>query len=313
MKTIAETTAEAEAAAVAAAKAAIEGANYSNLEVTDISNQAQKTAAVQGIVDGVKGETTATVIWIAGTSKYDVVISLNAANAATTRITTATFVQSDESKVAAAKAAIEGATYTNLEVTDISNQAEKTAAVQGVVNGVKGTTTATVSWNAGTSKYDVEISLNEANATTSINTAIFVSSDEYYEYEFNGTNVTINKYINSDKIVNIPEKIKGMTVTRIGNGAFMSQYITSVTIPNSITSIGTSAFNTNSLTSLIIPSNVSIESFAFIGNSITSITIGSNVTIGDGFLSGSQNNFRNAYTTGGAGTYTGTQSGTWTK
>ncbi|MEA4825634.1 MAG: leucine-rich repeat protein, partial [Clostridium sp.] len=301
-----------DAGKVVAAKAAIEGANYSNLEVTNISNQAEKTAAVQGVVDGVKGTTTATVSWNAVTSKYDVAISLNAANA-TTRITTATFVQSDAGKVAAAKAAIEGATYTNLEVTDISNQAEKTAAVQGVVNGVKGTTTATVSWNAGTSKYDVAISLNEVNTTTSISTAIFVSSDEYYKYELNETNVTIIEYLKSDKIVNIPEKIKGITVTRIGNGVFMNKGITSVTIPNSITSIGTSAFNGNSLTSLIIPSNVSIESYAFISNSLTSITIGSNVTIGEGFLSGGQNNFRDAYKAGGAGTYTGTQSGTWTK
>ncbi|SHH96690.1 hypothetical protein, partial [Desulfosporosinus lacus] len=58
---------------------------------------------------------------------------------------------------------------------------------------------------------------------------------------------------------------------------------------------------------------------AFLKNFLTSITIGSGVTIGDYLLllsfpdSTYNNNFRDAYVSGGAGTYTGTQTGPWTK
>jgi hypothetical protein len=36
-------------------------------------------------------------------------------------------------------------------------------------------------------------------------------------------------------------------------------------------------------------------------------------TVGDNLLNLSNNNFRTSYTSGGAGTYIGTQNGTWTK
>ncbi len=74
-----------------------------------------------------------------------------------------------------------------------------------------------------------------------------------------------------------------VSVTYIGDNAFRSNSLTSVTIPNSVTSIGTYAFSNNSLTSVTIPNSVtSIGNGAFYSNSLTSVTIPNSVTsIGD--------------------------------
>jgi len=69
------------------------------------------------------------------------------------------------------------------------------------------------------------------------------------------------------------------SVTSIGNYAFSSNQLTSVTIPNSVTSIGTEAFRYNQLTSVTIPNSVtSIGSGAFSDNQLTSVTIPNSVT-----------------------------------
>ena len=80
-------------------------------------------------------------------------------------------------------------------------------------------------------------------------------------------------------------------------------------------SIGSGAFYSNQLTSLTIPDNVSIESRAFEGNDLQTITIGTGVTLGDYLLTHdpANNLFREAYSVGGAGNYTGTQTGEWVK
>jgi hypothetical protein len=68
-------------------------------------------------------------------------------------------------------------------------------------------------------------------------------------------------------------------VTIIGSGAFRSNQLTSVTIPDSVTSIGSYAFYNNQLTSVTIPDSVtSIGSGAFQSNQLTSVTIGNYVT-----------------------------------
>jgi hypothetical protein len=76
----------------------------------------------------------------------------------------------------------------------------------------------------------------------------------------------------------------GSSAAYIGNQAFQSNSLTSVTIPNSVTSIQNNAFYYNQLTSVTIPNSVtSIGSFAFAYNaSLASVTIGNSVTsIGD--------------------------------
>jgi hypothetical protein len=70
--------------------------------------------------------------------------------------------------------AIEAADYEDLEVSDTDDQVKKTAAVQAVVDNVKGDTTAVVSWNTDTSEYDVEISKGEAVDVVSIDSATFI-------------------------------------------------------------------------------------------------------------------------------------------
>jgi len=114
---------------------------------------------------------------------------------------------------------------------------------------------------------------------------------------------------NSLESVTIPD-----SVTSIGNYAFYSNSLTSVTIPDSVTSIGVYAFFDNDLTSVTIPDSVtSIGYYAFSHNSLTSITIGANVTTMGDILLSDNNNFKTSYLAGGAGTYTGTQDGYWTK
>ena len=77
----------------------------------------------------------------------------------------------------------------------------------------------------------------------------------------------------------IPATLDGYSVTSIGDYAFDSNALTSVTIPNSVTSIGDYAFETNALTSVTIPNSVtSIGDFAFAYNALTTVTIGNSVT-----------------------------------
>ena len=144
-----------------------------------------------------------------------------------------------------------------------------------------------------------------------------VSPDGYYEYDLNGTNVTITRYLKSDTDITISSSlVPGKTVAAIGTGVFMNKNLTSVILPNTITNIGSSAFNGNNLTSITIPNNVTIDSYAFISNNLNTITIGTGVSLGNNVFTGDNNNyFRQAYTSGqgGAGTYVGTQNGTWTK
>ncbi len=56
--------------------------------------------------------------------------------------------------------------------------------------------------------------------------------------EFNSSTGTITGYISGEGALNIPEKINGVTVNRIGDSAFTSSELTSINIPSSVTSIG---------------------------------------------------------------------------
>jgi hypothetical protein len=69
------------------------------------------------------------------------------------------------------------------------------------------------------------------------------------------------------------------SVTTIGIDAFLSNALTSVTIPDSVTTIGEGAFADNALTSVIIGNSVTtIEDFAFSDNALTSVIIPDSVT-----------------------------------
>ena len=66
---------------------------------------------------------------------------------------------------------------------------------------------------------------------------------DYLHYEVIGTTVIITNCNDSAVSVNIPNRIDGLRVTSIGNGAFdYCSSLTSIEIPNSITNIGKSAF-----------------------------------------------------------------------
>lgn len=134
--------------------------------------------------------------------------------------------------------------------------------------------------------------VNSNDIYVTLQKMIYTSTDGHYQYQLNGTNAIIFKYLDIETNIIVPSQIDG----------------------KSVTDIGSFAFNEKSLTTVTIPDNVKIDTYAFVNNNITSITIGSNVTIGDYFLDGnpSNTNFRSAYSAGQAGTYIGSQTGPWT-
>jgi len=107
-----------------------------------------------------------------------------------------------------------------------------------------------------------------------------------FTYEVSGDTITITGYTGTGGVVVIPDTIDGMPVVSIGDLAFLSiDYLTSVTIPDSVTTIGDGAFqDCTSLTSVTIGNSVtSIGGSAFYYcTNLTSVTIGNSVTsIGD--------------------------------
>ena len=76
----------------------------------------------------------------------------------------------------------------------------------------------------------------------------------------------------------IPDTLCGQPVTSIGDGAFETSLLTSVTIPDRVMSIGRNAFYNNLLTSVAIPNSVStVGENAFRDNRLAGVTIGSSV------------------------------------
>ena len=86
----------------------------------------------------------------------------------------------------------------------------------------------------------------------------------------------------------IPDKIGGVTITSIGDGAFANKGITSVKISNSVTTIKDSAFILNQITSLDLGNHVvTIGKSAFQASKLKTVTIPNSVQTIDGaaFLS----------------------------
>ena len=81
----------------------------------------------------------------------------------------------------------------------------------------------------------------------------------------------------------LPATLGGLPVAKVGDGAFSSKSLTSVTLAESIVTIGEAAFSFNFITTLVIPNSVvSIGGQAFGWNAIASLTLGSSVaTIGE--------------------------------
>ena len=100
------------------------------------------------------------------------------------------------------------------------------------------------------------------------------------DFETDGTG-TITTYKGWDTAVVIPASIGGKPVTAIGESAFASNDLTSVTIPDTVKTIGKSAFAKNKLAHITIGRGVtSIGNGAFSGNPIVSLTIPDGVNIG---------------------------------
>ena len=108
-------------------------------------------------------------------------------------------------------------------------------------------------------------------------------TESLLEFTFNGTSYALTGIgAHSGPHVVIPSEFHGYPVTEIGGRAFAGRnWITGVTIPDSVTSIGDSAFSgCSSLTGITIPDSVtSIGIRTFYGcSSLTSIAIPDSVT-----------------------------------
>lgn len=92
--------------------------------------------------------------------------------------------------------------------------------------------------------------------------------------------VTITKYTGSADTVTIPTTIDGDPVYAIGDDAFASTAIKSVTIPSGVTSIGKRAFKYSSLAAISIPDSVTaVDSWAFsYCKSLTKIDLPDSIT-----------------------------------
>jgi hypothetical protein len=91
--------------------------------------------------------------------------------------------------------------------------------------------------------------------------------------------VSITGYTGSATEVEIPATINSKPVVMIGEIAFKSENLTSVTIPASVTEIGQRAFQLNKLTSVEIPAGVTkIGDSAFSNNALTAVEIPAGVT-----------------------------------
>ncbi|MSS42553.1 leucine-rich repeat protein [Anaerosalibacter bizertensis] len=98
-------------------------------------------------------------------------------------------------------------------------------------------------------------------------------------FEFDKETGTIIKYIGSSKTVTIPEEIDGVKVEKIGDGAFASKELESITIANGVKKIGERAFLGNKLKSVEIPNSVTcIDNLAFADSELTNVKFSKNLT-----------------------------------
>jgi hypothetical protein len=95
-----------------------------------------------------------------------------------------------------------------------------------------------------------------------------------FNIKVEGDGVIIVKYEGNSRYVSIPERINGLPVTGIGQGAFYNKKLLSVNIPRYVTFIGDQAFSMNELSSLILPTDIrAIGEEAFMSNRIQRLII----------------------------------------
>ncbi len=110
-------------------------------------------------------------------------------------------------------------------------------------------------------------------------------SPSAYKYivDENTGEVIIEGYVGINETPIVPDKINGMNVAGIGNGAFQNKPITQVTLPNTIRTIGSNAFAGTKLTVVEIPSSVTgIGEGAF--NDDSSVTLKGDTSAIDKYL-----------------------------
>ena len=111
--------------------------------------------------------------------------------------------------------------------------------------------------------------------------------DGSWAYTVDGNAATITGRVNSCPAdVNIPDKVDGYTVTKIGASAFYNAGVMTIKIPSTVLSIGGAAFESNSIASIDLPNGLTdIGSGAFSSNVLTNIIIPNTVVSigGDAF------------------------------
>ena len=127
-------------------------------------------------------------------------------------------------------------------------------------------------------KHFLRLTLLLSLSTLTLNSA--ADDDGTWTYTLSGDEATITGCVATcpTQLV-IPSTVDGYSVTIIGNDAFASHQLTSVTIPGSVTTFQQGAFYNNQLASVTIPDGVTtIDQQVFRRNQLTSVTIPYGVT-----------------------------------
>ncbi|MDR2501430.1 MAG: leucine-rich repeat domain-containing protein [Treponema sp.] len=93
--------------------------------------------------------------------------------------------------------------------------------------------------------------------------AVFAQDADSFEYKKENGGIIITGYTGIAKDVVIPARVDNLPVAAIGDKAFSSKQLASVTIQNSVTAIGMGAFHGKKLTSVTLPANVEIQYNSF--------------------------------------------------
>ena len=88
-----------------------------------------------------------------------------------------------------------------------------------------------------------------------------------FEYITYKDGIELTRYNGNASSVNVPEKIDGKQVLRLGNSLFENcKWLTTVTLPNGLTSIGNKTFRNTTLTHIVFPNSIEEigeEAFAY--------------------------------------------------